>query len=352
VGRARRGLVVDKSWGVRSAGLLSMVVAISVALGACASGHAGAGPSSTGGGTPVVDAGAGGLDGSPTTAPADDGPPLPNASGPVTSSVLVLVDPTRPTVARPPIGASGQRVIRTTVRRPATGSGPWPLVVFGHGFDISSDAYGALLDTIAAAGFVVAAPEFPGSSSALPGRPDEHDIQQEPCDLRFVADRVQATSAEPGDLSGLVRAGPVALAGQSDGASAAAFATLASADCPSPQIAAVVAFSAKPVPDAAVTAAGRAAGAALLAITGSVDKVNVAANTAALYDSWPGSASMLTSAGDGHLAPSTDSPRHEAIASVVVDFLRGTVGSEPRVLTRVLIDADVTGLTLVQRQAR
>ena len=125
-------------------------------------------------------------------------------------------------------------------------------MVFGHGYRARVDTYAALLDRIAAAGFVVAAPELPGSSSALPGTPNERDLQQEPCDLRFVADQLQHGSSSDPAVAGSVGSGPVALAGQSDGATAAAFAARARLDCPAPAIGAVVAYSAQPVPAAAI----------------------------------------------------------------------------------------------------
>ena len=102
---------------------------------------------------------------------------------------FTLIDRSRPTVARPPLPGSAVRTLHVSVRQPS-GTGPWPLVVFGHGFGAQVATYNDLLDRIAAAGFVVAAPEFPGSSTALAGRPDEVDLDQEPCDLRFIADQL------------------------------------------------------------------------------------------------------------------------------------------------------------------
>ncbi|MEI7593975.1 MAG: hypothetical protein WCK41_12270 [Actinomycetes bacterium] len=289
------------------------------------------------------------------------------STSPVTRSVMVFVDTSRPTIARPPVPRSIKREFRTTIRHPAIGSGPWPLVVFGHGFNISTDAYSALLDTIAAAGFVVAAPEFPGSSTQLAGQPDEHDLQQEPCDLRFVASQLLGASGDgigvvtdsvgTESMKGLVKAGRIGLVGQSDGATAAAFAVLGSDGCSvapgvraaiqPADISGVVAFSANPVPAAGITAAGRMAGSSLLAITGGADRVNVPAHTMELFASWPGPAWLLTSIGDGHLSPATDSIHAAAIDAVVIDFLRGTVAAELSLTDRITADASVDGLTLV-----
>jgi dienelactone hydrolase len=270
----------------------------------------------------------------------------PTAPVTFTTTTLTFTDATRGTVARPPLPATDSRVLRTTMRVP-DGTGPWPLVVFGHGYSVDAATYSALLDGIARAGFVVAAPEFPGSSSALPGRPDERDLQDEPCDLLLVASQVQAaadSAAEPaGALAGKVQPGAVGLAGQSDGATAAAFAALTST-CAGPPVGAVVAFSAKPAPlrpgfDAASAPA-------LLAVTGSADDVNRPANTRALFDELPHRAWMLTSLGEDHLTPSTDSPHLPTITAVAVDVLRGALDHDPAAVNQIADDATSSGLTL------
>ena len=232
-------------------------------------------------------------------------------------------------------------MLRTTVWVPRPGSGPWPLVVFGHGFDRSASTYDALLERVARSGFVVAAPEFPGSSSALAGTPDEHDLQDEPCDLLYVAGKVQHSFAS-GPLAGVVRDGPVVLAGQSDGATAAAFAALTDpvGACGGPRVAGVVAFSADPVP------LRPGATATVLAVTGSADEINPPAHTRALFDEAPLPAYLLTSAGDDHLQPSTDSSHQLAIDSVVIDYLRATLLGDRAAASRMLTDANRPGLHL------
>ncbi len=237
--------------------------------------------------------------------PAADG-------GAVRHVVLTFTDPTRTTVARSPLPARSGRVLRTSIWLPG-GAGAWPLVVFGHGFAVQAATYQELLRTVAAAGFVVAAPDFPGSTSAAAGTPDEADLRDEPCDLLFVARHVELAAQPGGPLAGAVAPGHVALAGQSDGATAAAFAALSdpAGTCGGPPVVAVVAFSSNPVP------LRSGADAAVLAITGSADTVNPPARTRALFDEAPSMAYLLTSLGDSHLGPSTTSPRHGEIAAVV-----------------------------------
>jgi len=276
-----------------------------------------------------------------TTALADPGPPYQ-----VSQRHLTFVDTTRPTVARPPVPASGQRILRTTVWMPVRGRGPWPLLVFGHGFGVSAATYQDLLSSVASAGFVVAAPDFPGSSSALVGRPDEQDIREEPCDLLYVAGQVETAGRSGQGLPvGSVRSGAVALGGQSDGATAAAFAALTdpAGACGGPPVAAVVAFSARP----ATVRPG--AQATVLAVTGSADSVNPPAFTRALFSAAPSPAYLLTSGGDGHLAPSTTSPHRAAIDAVVVDLLRATLDHDSSARSRLAVDAAQPGLTLESR---
>jgi dienelactone hydrolase len=257
---------------------------------------------------------------------------------------VTYVDVSRPTVARAPVPASRIRVLRTSVWVPQPGHGPWPLVVFGHGFASSVSRYDALLERVARAGFVVAAPEFPGSSSALPGVPDERDLREEPCDLLAVAGKVQHALAPPA-LAGRVRGGPVVLAGQSDGATAAAFAALADplGACGGPPVAGVVAFSADPVP------VRPGATATVLAVTGSADEVNPPAHTRALFDEAPVPAYLVTSSGDDHIQPSTDSTHRTAIDAVVIDYLRATMLGDQGARARLVGDARRPGLLLEQR---
>src|SRR5581483_8676683 len=105
------------------------------------------------------------------------------------------------------------------------GNGPFPLLVFGHGFASTPWWYRRILRAWAAAGYVVAAPIFPLGNENAPGGPNESDIVNQPGDMSFVITRVLAASASAtSPFSGLVDPNKVAVAGQSDGAMTA-FAT-------------------------------------------------------------------------------------------------------------------------------
>ncbi len=125
------------------------------------------------------------------------------------------------TVIRYPAVGDPSRV-DVVAGRPATSAGPFPLVVFGHGFDSTPAVYSRMLQAWARAGYVVAAPVFPLGNANAPGGAIESDIVNQPADLSFVITRVLADSADDDAiLSRLVDPDQIAVAGQSDGAATA-----------------------------------------------------------------------------------------------------------------------------------
>ena len=155
------------------------------------------------------------------------GPPA--ASGatsatPVAQTTMTFVDTSRGTPAWDGMPAKASRTLVTTIWYPAqrpgstSGGGRYPLIVFAHGLGGSPQQYQELLTAWAAAGYVVAAPLFPLSSSETPGGPDGGDIGNQPGDMSFVIDQVLKTSAGPsGPLSGLVDPDKIGAAGHSNG---------------------------------------------------------------------------------------------------------------------------------------
>jgi dienelactone hydrolase len=145
----------------------------------------------------------------------------------VASTTMTFVDTSRPT---PPWGgqpAKPSRTLVTTIWYPVRQSrsastppgGPYPLIVFAHGLGGSPDEYRRLLRAWAAAGYVVAAPLFPLSSSVTPGGPDNGDVGNQPGDMSFVIDRVlEASAGASGPLSHLVDPSEIGAAGHSNGA--------------------------------------------------------------------------------------------------------------------------------------
>ncbi len=143
-----------------------------------------------------------------------------------------LVDRSRPTNATADSEARPQRTFETLVTYPAAGSpgrppssaapaspgGPFPLVVFSHGSGVSAPArYELLFNAWAAAGYVIAAPSYPLSSTSLPGA--SGDVVNQPADISFLISEMIRLGADPASpYRGLVDGERIAVAGHSLGA--------------------------------------------------------------------------------------------------------------------------------------
>lgn len=148
--------------------------------------------------------------------------------------VVTFTDPTRrirvqggweprrlTTIIRYPAALPPSRVDVRRAPSAQTG-GPFPLVVFAHGFNITPAPYARLLQAWARAGYVVAAPIFPLTNPSAPGGPDEGDLVNQPADISLVISRIlAAASSSQGSLSGMIDPRRIAVAGQSDGGSTA-----------------------------------------------------------------------------------------------------------------------------------
>ena len=217
---------------------------------------------------------------------------------------LSLVD--RGRTAQLPAGGSGPRRLTTIVRfpvQPGTGvNGPYPLVVFGHGFALTPRRYRLLLRAWARAGYVVAAPVFPREAATAPGGPDERDLVNQPGDMRFVITRLLEADARPsGPLSGLIASKRIAVAGHSDGGDTA-LAVAYDERYRDPRVRAAIVLSGAMIP-AAGAFAFPSSGPPLLAVQGTADAINPPTATKAYYDRAPHPKVRLSLTGAGHLAP-------------------------------------------------
>ena len=131
----------------------------------------------------------------------------------------------------PSIG--GSETTPTAGEKPDYGGGPFPVIVFAHGFDTLPATYNPLLASWVKAGFVVVAPLFPdenanrinslGHLTATQSEEVESDVVKEPYDIAYVVGKVEsgadgAASSGASWLKGLAEPGKIALAGHSDGA--------------------------------------------------------------------------------------------------------------------------------------
>ncbi|HEV2760217.1 MAG TPA: hypothetical protein VGV86_11670 [Acidimicrobiales bacterium] len=135
----------------------------------------------------------------------------------VTSRTETFVDRSRPTAAAGDQAARPERTLATITYYPV-GDGRFPLVVFAHGNTVADPGYyRVLLDSWAAAGYVVAAPIFPLSSTRLPG--GGGDLVNQPADVSFVISEMLRMNGEPGGpYTGRVDPGRIGVAGHSLGA--------------------------------------------------------------------------------------------------------------------------------------
>jgi dienelactone hydrolase len=156
-------------------------------------------------------------------------------SHPVGVVTETFVDERRPTAANGDCAKIPSRTLPTTIYYPAAGAassttaqanaapdtsgGPYPLIVFAHGYGATARTYPPLLEYLASRGYVVAAPTFPLSSGDSPCGAIAGDVVHQPEDLSFVIDSVlEVSAAKRGSLAGLVDEKRIGAAGHSNGA--------------------------------------------------------------------------------------------------------------------------------------
>jgi fermentation-respiration switch protein FrsA (DUF1100 family) len=248
---------------------------------------------------------------------------------------LPLVDSSRSITL--PDGASGPRQLPTQVRYPALGpatrtdvsrlpparaDGPFPLIVFGHGFDVSPSLYRRLLQSWARAGYVVAAPAFPLESPDAPGGPNEADLANQPTDMRFVITQMLKASSGSGSLAGLIDPSRVAVAGQSDGGDTA-LALAYDSRFRDRRIGAALILSGAEIP-ALGSFVFPSDGPPLLATQGTADTINPPTATEEFFSAAHRPKYLLRLLGAGHLPPySVQQPQLGVVERVSRDFLDG-----------------------------
>ncbi len=270
--------------------------------------------------------------------------------------MLRLVDTSRTIVL--PNGTTEPRTLVTYVRYPALGApgrvdlpdapaahadGPFPLVVFGHGFDVTPALYARLLQSWARAGYVVAAPVFPLENANAPGGPDESDLVNQPADMRFVISRMLAASgASSGPFAGLIDPTRIAVAGQSDGGDTA----LAVAYNPAfrdPRVKAAMILSGAEIPGVGGFTFPPGSP-PLLATQGTADTVNLPSATNAFFTVARRPKYLLSLIGAEHLPPYSDQqPQLTIVERVTSAFLDGYLEHEPEALRRLAALGNVSG---------
>lgn len=249
-----------------------------------------------------------------------------------------------------PGGRTVPRELFTYVRYPAVGPsggpdlpgappapGPFPLVVFAHGFAITPAPYASLLRRWASAGYVVASPVFPLENANAPGGPDESDLVNEPRDISFLITRLLApASLGSSSLAGLlIDPSRIAVSGQSDGGEAA-LAVAFGRRVRDRRIGAAIVLSGGELPGVGGFAYAPG-GPALLAVQGTADTINEPRFTYSYFTAARRPKYLLRLLGAGHLPPYTyQQPQLTIVADSTTAFLdaylKRTAGSAERLL--------------------
>jgi len=150
-----------------------------------------------------------GKDGTTTSSPPPPGKTF--GVGVVTRD---LVDSTRPTPANGAAPMTADRRLTTEIWYPApkegaepevtnaplaTSDGPFPLVLFVHGFGTSRRQSIFLTQALASAGYVVVAADFPFTASSSPGGESDLHVEDQTEDLQFLADQAAALAGDAKD---------------------------------------------------------------------------------------------------------------------------------------------------------
>ena len=280
-------------------------------------------------------------------------PPPPKPRGPfaVGLRVLRLVDHSRLIGAEP-------RTLVTVVRYPAVGApsamdlpnaqperagGPFPLVVFAHGYRLAPYTYTRLLQAWAHAGYVVAAPAFPLTNADAPAV-DRSDLINQPQDVRFVISRLLAQRGAP--LGGLIDGTRIALGGHSDGVDSAL--AVAYGKFRDRRVRAALGLSGAEI-SAFTGFSGSPRGVPLLAAQGTADSVNSPSGTYSYFAGASRPKYLLMLLGAEHTAPYQDEQPYLGIVErVSTAFLDSYVKGDTTARQRLAARGSVPGLSTLQ----
>jgi fermentation-respiration switch protein FrsA (DUF1100 family) len=214
--------------------------------------------------------------------------------------VVTFVDRSR--VAHLRTGRTVARTLVTDVRMPPHGRGPFPLLVFAHGFALTPQTDAPLLEHWARAGYVVAAPVFPVENANAPGGPDRSDLGNEAGDISYVISRLVGAHSP---VRRLVDPTRIAVAGQSDGG-VAALSVAYDRRFADRRIDAALVLSGAALPGFALPSARTPP---LLAVQGTLDPYNPPADTTTYFRLMRHPKFLLWLLGASHLPPYSTSDR-------------------------------------------
>ena len=283
--------------------------------------------------------------------------PRPRHLAPATAPFAVatfshtFIDSTRGTPARGGNAEAPSRTIVATIYYPTPAAvpnappvvGPFPLLVFAHGYEIDAAAYAPLLQDLAAGGYVVAAPDFPGTSTAYSGGAIRSDSLEEPADISFVITSTIALAGTPGPLFGMVDPSAVGDAGQSDGgvvAAAAAYNTC----CIDPRIKAstiltggAFGFDGQWFPPGTPP---------VMFVHATADEVNPYGASTSMFAQAQSPKYLFTIEGGSHLEVYVDPPWEDSVARAMVAFFDLYLKADPSAAERLTSEGTQPGYSL------
>jgi dienelactone hydrolase len=263
---------------------------------------------------------------------------------PIALASLDLFDGSRFTPPRGGVPGHLGRSLPTAVWYPTT-PGPWPLVVFAHGFNVTPATYSALLGSIASAGYVVAAPYLPGERSDVAGPPTQGDIPNEPGDLSFVISSVVAATGDPSSfLFGRVDPSRIGAAGHSDGGIvAAALATNSATVDFRVRATAVLSGGFWPIPGGVW---GGAQTGSVLVVHGDADPIASYSTDVQLWSTAHPPKAFVDIVHGGHLPPYVDGgAQPDVVRASINDFFDSQLRGDPAGTSRLFVDGNQPGLT-------
>jgi predicted dienelactone hydrolase len=137
----------------------------------------------------------------------------------VRSQRIALVDDSRPTAPNGSYAGDSFRRLKGKVWYPASSAqGPYPLIVYSHGFSSMKEGGAYLAAHLASLGYVAVAVDYPLTNIAAPGGPNVFDVVNQPGDITFLIDSLISLNDTPGSyLEGMVDGTRIGLVGLSLG---------------------------------------------------------------------------------------------------------------------------------------
>ena len=138
---------------------------------------------------------------------------------------MLFIDSSRATNANGAFAGAPQRSLPSAIWYPKNASGPYPLIVYSHGFTSSRDETKYLLAQLASHGYVVLAANYPLTSGSAPGGANANDVSNQPEDIAFLIDSILALSDSEKPFEGAIDQNRIGLMGLSLGGLTTSLAT-------------------------------------------------------------------------------------------------------------------------------